>query len=187
MDPYASHLPALSRILTALHEHVRSVLEIGGGIYSTPLFRVFTAGVGGEHVVLESRKTWRDELTRLFEIEVVPFTVDALPACVLREWDIAFIDCEKEASRAPHALALKDRAKVIVLHDSNSDWEAAYGYSKITSQWKYQKQFTTCYPHTLAMTNDAECGRALLAAEDTPDGRPDEQDDSGEDSGSQSL
>lgn len=42
------------------------------------------------------------------------------------------------------------------MHDSNPDWDRAYGYSSLIPMWKHHTQFTICYPHTLLLTNNED-------------------------------
>ncbi len=162
-DPYASHLPALSVVLGRLGHSIRSVLEVGCGFYSTPLFRSFCAAKEmGEHVILESDGQWRKRVSSLFDVEVRLFDGDALPDDVQqRHWDLAFIDCAVESSRGQHALNLHGQADVIVLHDSNHDWDIAYEYSAIIPLWSHAYHFTETYPHTLVLTDSDDIWTAL--------------------------
>lgn len=153
-DQYASHLPVLSRIISAA-SRIESILEVGAGFYSTPMLNAFAVGAGCDHVVLESDKTWRDNITQWFDIKVQMFDLSELPQDILdQRWSLVFIDCQDERSRSRHALALKNMADMIVLHDSNPDWDHAYKYSEIIPLWKYSHQFTATYPHSLLLTND---------------------------------
>ena len=161
-DPSASHLPALAFILGRLGPSVRSILEVGSGFYSTPLLHAFCAGSKAEHVILESNGQWRENVANLFDVEVLAFDVNELPDDIVqRHWDLAFIDCLVESTRAQHALALKDNADVIVLHDSNPDWNMAYEYSAIIPSWKHSHHFTETYPHTLLLTDSDDIWHTL--------------------------
>ena len=161
-DPYASHLPALSFILGRLGPSVRSILEVGSGFYSTPLLHAFCAGSKAEHVILESDETWRNSISSLFDGVIQLFDAESLPdEVVQRQWGLAFIDGPVEASRAQHAIRLKDTADVIVLHDSNPNWDVAYGYSAIIPLWKHAHHFTETYPHTLVLTDSDDTWHTL--------------------------
>jgi len=162
-DPYASHLPAMCFILGRLGRAIRSILEVGSGFYSTPFFRAFASSVlKTEHVILESDEGWAAYVASLFDVFVRPFKVNELPDDIVqRHWDLAFIDCLAESTRAQHALTLKNNADVIVLHDSNPDWDVAYEYSAIIPLWKYAHHFTATYPHTLVLTDEDDIWEAL--------------------------
>lgn len=150
-DPYASHFPVLLQVLRCLMPS--SILEIGAGFYSTPLLESWTYARGGEHYILETDSAWAKSISSLFGIKITNFCGGQLPIEVNRNWDMAFIDCAVERTRAGYALALRENARIIILHDSNPDWDAAYKYSAIIPQWKHHRQFAACYPHTLLLSN----------------------------------
>lgn len=154
IERYASHLPVLSFVAMRLHDKIDSVLEVGCGYYSTPLLSVLAAGKGLRRTILESDREWAAQISDLFGVAVTQFNAEELPASVVRQWGLVFIDSAIEAARARHAIRLREYAKVIILHDSNPDWDAHYRYSEIVGEWKHAKQFTKCYPHSLLLTND---------------------------------
>lgn len=157
----ATHLPALHHVLRHAGS-IRSILEVGAGFYSTPLLSCHAAAVGGEHVVLESKPAWAKQVLEWYDVEAEPFTIGELPEWVLqRPWDLAFIDNAVADSRPAHALALIDCAKIVMLHDSNPDWDAEYRYSTVIGRWKHHRQFKACYPWTILLTNDDEVWRRL--------------------------
>jgi hypothetical protein len=43
---------------------------------------------------------------------------------------------------------------MIIMHDSNRDWDHAYQYSTIVANWKFTHNFEKLYPNTLILTND---------------------------------
>lgn len=161
IDGYATHLPVLCHVLRAIEPF--NVLEVGCGWYSTPLLRIYTEGRGGEHYILETNEIFAQEVASHYECMVQVFDGHSLPTEACCHWGLAFIDSAPESGRGRLALELKEWASVIVLHDSNPDWEPAYGYSGIIPQWKHHKQFTQLYPHTLVLTDSDEVWQDLGA------------------------
>lgn len=154
IDRYASHLPPLLYVLKRVQPEC--ILEVGCGAYSTAMLSAYAAGSCCEHHILEGDATYLAKVQDLYNCEIDLFDPHHLPDNVFRHWDLAFIDNLPEKTRAEIAVALKEYANVIVLHDSNPNWEPAYRYSKIIPMWNHSLQFTELYPHTLVLTDDEE-------------------------------
>lgn len=166
-DRYASHLPVLIHTLRCLGTSVRSILEIGCGFYSTPILAAFSLASGCEHVVIETERKWAESVSRVFGITVDSFSTGCLPPHTHRKWDVVFIDSAVAASRAGYALALRNQARVILLHDSNLNWDRAYHYKTLYPQWRFYVNFTETYPHTLLLTNDEQAWESVGKTRET--------------------
>jgi hypothetical protein len=164
----ATHLPVLSEVLIKLRP--RDIIEVGCGLYSTPILRTYVAIRGGEHFILETDQKYQSIMSKLCGCEIDLFDGTNLPSKALRAWGLAFIDHSPANVRAPIAIELQGLANVIVLHDSNPEWDkrfkkkAGYGYSKIIPKWKYHKHYTVIDPHTLVLTDSDEVWQALNGA-----------------------
>jgi len=163
----ASHLPVLSKILMAIRP--RDIIEVGAGLYSTPMLRTYVNLRGGEHFILETNPKYQSLVSRLCRCDIDLFDGTSLPPEALCPWGLAFIDHSPAYVRAPVAVALQKWARIIVLHDSNLEWDVSfkrgrgYEYSKIIPQWKHHRQFTELYPHTLVLTDSDEVWQDLGA------------------------
>jgi len=155
-----SHMPVLLRVLRELQPH--TVLEVGAGWYSTPLLQAYSLSRGREHCILETNAEYGDAVSKLYGCHIQLFDGVTVPDNVKRPWGLVFIDHVQDGRRIM-ALAMKDRAAVIVLHDSQPKHDRAYRYSTIIPKWKYHRQFTDVYPHTLMLTDSDEVWQVLGA------------------------
>jgi len=131
LDGYSSHLPMLA---AALAVSSGPVLELGTGIYSTPLLHAMCAAKGQSLLSVEFSPEWYRAM--------LPFQNDAhwfdyidqcesiTPRLIARwlpapHWGLVLIDQEPGSRRAPDLVALAPYADLFVLHDTeNPD----YGY-----------------------------------------------------------
>lgn len=97
-DPYASHLPLLSS-LGCIGSGIKRILELGPGIYSTPLFlnREFYPHV--EKVLsIEHNPDWANKIRTLYPDERLSLVVmsepieDYLTTLKINEFDLIFVD-----------------------------------------------------------------------------------------------
>ena len=151
-DPYASHLPVLSRVLRSLPPSPLHILEIGCGLYSTPLLSAFAHGCCGVFRCIESNPAWAGKMRGMLDIPIEDHSPFKLPESVRQPWDVVFIDSEPADSRRGYAVEMQPYAGTILLHDSNPDWDAAFGYSSIRSRWAYSHNFDMSYPNTLLLS-----------------------------------
>lgn len=133
-QPYGTHLPAL---FDAVLRTWGPVLEVGGGRFSTQVLRSFCDG-----------------MRMLTTVEFDPrwFAVLSSFACEWHlvysvipeegEWDVALIDCEADR-RQPAIEALRSRAKILVIHDTQ---DAGYHYD--LSSFKYRREWHDLVPWT---------------------------------------
>ena len=68
-------------------------------------------------------------------------------------WTIAFIDHGHALLRKEHAMALKDNADYIVLHDTEPKNEHIYRYSELWKHFLYRRDFNQIEPHTTIVSN----------------------------------
>jgi predicted O-methyltransferase YrrM len=94
-DPYASHLHVLRR----LGKGARWVLELGGGLYSTPLFLDRHVFPDLERLVtVEPDATWVAKLPKDDRLCVWPTAIPVY-AFMERKYDLVFVDSAPEATR----------------------------------------------------------------------------------------
>ena len=147
----------------------RDIIEIGAGIYSTPMLMAYVSVRGGDHLILETNRKYQLAMNSVCGCEMDLFDGETLPPKAFCPWGLAFIDHNPAEARAIVAAALQGWAGVIVLHDSNPEWDekfgrgAGYGYSKIIPRWKHHKHFTAIDPHTLVLTDSDSVWQALGA------------------------
>lgn len=132
MDPYSTHVPILAWVV----QNTRGpILELGCGFYSTPLLHLLAPD--RKILSLETDKQYVDKLQKFaspeHRIEHVPTWENI--AAFDQEWDVAFVDNAPGAARGPCIRNLKDRAKYIVVHDS--DLPAYYGLAPVLPLFRY--------------------------------------------------
>ena len=116
MDPYATHVPILAWAVSTARG---SILELGIGEYSTPLIHVL--GRRGRVVSLETDQEYVDRFapfcTDSHSLEHVQ-DWDDVPA-FSEDWDVVFVDNTPAEARARCIERLRDRARLIVVHDTH--------------------------------------------------------------------
>lgn len=150
-DPYASHLPVLS--LVARGMTVRSVLEFGGGQYSTPFFLN-----GHEYpdlkslLTVESDPVWADRLDGRDHRHTVLRVTKETDALSLIEgrFDLIFVDGEawERAKVARQAWRFGD---LVIMHDAEERL-----YRQGLKDYRYVYFCNEAYPWTALATNEEE-------------------------------
>jgi predicted O-methyltransferase YrrM len=160
VDPYCTHFPFLA---WAVVNSRGPILELGAGLYSTPLIHALA---GDRQVVsLESDPAYVEALqdlasaTRRIGLVAHWDAVRALD----ESWGLAFVDCEREA-RAPALRRLRDRAGIIVVHDTQL--AAYYGLAEIIPTFAHVVRCAWFPQETtvLSMTDPLTSLRALVEA-----------------------
>jgi len=149
---WGSHIPILLRLL----EHTTlDVLEIGMGIYSTPLLHWYCLEHNRKLVSVENNsnyfKMFEKERSALHKRYLVD---DLLTVNLNRPWDIAFIDSGPMGlERQQLAMKVANNAKFIALHDSEPICENYYHYKDIISAFNYSYNCERFIPNTLILSN----------------------------------
>lgn len=147
---YGTHIPALLKVLSLTHGNV---LELGMGIYSTPLLH--WACFGKRMLVsYESIPEWY-ELHKEYHTGVheVHFVKDFSEADIERPWDVAFVDHTPASRRKEEIKRLANYAKYIVVHDTEGAQNPLYHFSDIYPLFKYRYNFSTVRPNTTILSN----------------------------------
>lgn len=148
---FSSHLPLL---IEAVYDTEGDVLEMGMGLYSTPVLHwmLFT-DPRRKLVSLESDKRFVDMLggfrSQNHEIRHVT-DWDSEP--IERPWSVVFIDHD-ENRRSIDAIRVANYAMLVVLHDTCHATEKKYGYEKVYPHYKYQFKFEGVRPKTTVLSN----------------------------------
>lgn len=147
---WATHIPMLIKIMERSHG---PVLELGMGIYSTPLLHIlcenthrFLASYEDHVGWYESHHSYRSKnhtINLVSKWERVPIEKT--------HWGLVFID-HADKRRAIDAWRARD-ADYVILHDSNDYNEKAYHYSRIYPAFKYRYNFKRLSPYTTVLSN----------------------------------
>lgn len=135
---YGTHLPCL---IKAFEKTSGDVLELGTGVFSTPYLRYACMLSGRKLTSYENYKDWYDFLMKYYqnnENHQINFIEKYSDAPIDRFWDVVLIDQTPDSSRGKEALRLKDRAKYIILHDSNPSNYKVTHYDQIYPAFKYR-------------------------------------------------
>jgi hypothetical protein len=146
INPSGTHLPYLSRLCSNTNGHI---IELGSGYFSTPLLHWTTQHNGKIFRSYETNKNWADTMG-----EPVSYIENWEKANFFEmRWTIAFIDHGHALLRKEHAMALKDNADYIVLHDTEPKNEHIYRYSELWKHFLYRRDFNQIEPHTTIVSN----------------------------------
>lgn len=141
-----SHLPVLYKLLQATSG---AVIELGAGFNSTPFLYWICKAEGRLFASFENDQEWIDKLQ--YPTQYVSEWDHVGEGDVF--WDIAFIDHRPARKRRSSVARLKDKAKFIVLHDSELADNPAYKYTPIYDLFKYKYEFKDVLPNTIVLSN----------------------------------
>ncbi len=139
---WSSHLTLL---IKAVFSSKGPVVEVGGGLFSTPALHSICRSLGRELVTYESDPNFY-ELIKNFEDEghKVIFIEDWDTMDFKRHWGVVFIDHHPPQRRGVDALNFKNTADYVVMHDTNPPDK--YRWRTALSQFKYQHDWTDIMP-----------------------------------------
>lgn len=147
---WATHIPILIKVMELSHG---PVLELGMGIYSTPLLHILCQNSHRELASYEDVPHWyeahKNYRTRKHSINLVD-KWERVPI-EKTHWGVVFID-HADNRRAIDAWRAR-YADYVILHDSNDHNEKAYHYSRIYPSFKYRYNFRRLSPHTTVLSN----------------------------------
>jgi hypothetical protein len=134
-----------------------SILELGSGIYSTPLLHWMVIGQRRKIWTVENdpeyfyfAKAFRSRYQRISLIEDwKDFKTDSY-------WSVALVDNldGDRFLRAKSARYLKNKVDFILLHDAEAPEQ--YGYDELYKEFKYKKVWTYATPYTAVISNFKE-------------------------------
>ena len=133
-------------LISTVNKTEGPVLEVGAGLFSTPLLHWICKYRNQKLMTLENNKEYYDFAkkfqSKLHKIKLIE-NLDNFP--INKHWGVVFIDHDMPYQRrGEDALRFKDSADYIVLHDT--DLEKQYGYDKIWSDFKYRHDWKDYSP-----------------------------------------
>lgn len=146
-----THLPVLMKLMSITDG---PVLEVGGGLYSTPFLHWACFQNKRELVTYEDTLTYFKITKRYnsdFHKVILVDNWDSMP--IERYWDIAFIDHAPGERRKIEIARLANFAKYIVVHDTESVQEELYGLKEIYPLFKYKYNYREAKPNTTILSN----------------------------------
>jgi hypothetical protein len=149
---YGSHLAPLCRCFAELADSKGAVLEMGCGDFSTPLLHELCAY--RKLVSLDINKGWTDKFQYLANPQHIIRSVESWDNLLEYQelWDIVLVDQSPGESRKTSIEALADKAKLIVLHDTE-DLNNIYGYQFCIPNFKYLAEYKRHTTQTMIISN----------------------------------
>jgi len=146
---YTTHIPMLIKVLGITSG---PVLELGGGLFSTPLLHWLCAE---SRRPLETYENYPQyfKFAKYFQSRnhKVNFVEDWNKLNPKGYFSVVFIDHGPAKQREIDAIKLKNQADYIILHDSQVPEE--YGYDKVWQHFKYRYDWNFCTPWTSVISN----------------------------------
>ena len=148
---YATHLPVL---LQAMRKTGGDVLELGMGIFSTPLLH-WWCHVDRRRLVSYDN-SWRYLNWAVaydgpeHEVHFVDYWDEA---DIEREWDVVLVDHSPSGRRVEEIRRLANLAKYMVIHDTNGRYNREYHFDTIWPLFREQLNFDGAEPSTSVVSN----------------------------------
>lgn len=150
---WGSHLPLLTKVMRVSQG---PVLELGTGLFSTPLLHWLCIDQQRELVSCENFREYYD-LLKPFETathKIVYIENDDWKGQNFEDtrWGMVLMDHHPKGRRGKDAMRLADKADYIVVHDSDREgnpfhYDEAFPLFKYRYDWDYQS------PHTTVLSN----------------------------------
>ena len=161
---FFSHFPFLA---AAIARTDGPILECGAGWGSTPLIHYL--GMGRQILTLETDKDWlatfdgyQSAAHQLQQIKAdghhpqIAAWKHFAETCMVPRWGVVFLDQAPGEARVPVALALRDKADLIIVHDREADEPGAggnYGWKQLDGEFKHQRIVKRMRPWTGIYSN----------------------------------
>ena len=152
---YTTHMALLLKILDI---NDGDVVELGGGVFSTPFLHWYCKNKNRELITYDDNIDYYN-----FERQ---FKSNHHKVILVKDWDevdvkthrgLVFIDHGGKRGtgyrRGLDATRFKDSADYIVLHDTELKGQKLYGYDKMWSKFKYRFDWKECVPETSVVSN----------------------------------
>jgi hypothetical protein len=148
---WGSHIPVLMKLLTCTKGEV---LELGMGVYSTPLLFWICVDNGRKLVSYENSEKYFSMVgknnNKLHEAHLID---DWDSIDIEKSWDIVFIDANPMDARVSLAKKVANYSKFVVLHDTQPKDEIYYHYQEIYYMFKNRYDYTKFMPYTTVLSN----------------------------------
>ncbi len=151
---YGSHMPVLAKIMDLSDG---PVLELGMGIYSTPLLDMMCKEQKRELISYDNDPKWFKENEKwTSDYHKVYFVEDwdeIEVELVTSHWGVAFIDHKPAKRRKVEMKLLAQHANYVIVHDTEPESDKFFKYTWMHKYYKYQWNYTKARPHTSVFSN----------------------------------
>lgn len=153
---WGSHLPVLMKMIV----HTRGpVLEVGGGLFSTPYLHYACKRDGRELTTLENDPRFYKFLSKYdHDVRFVENWDDV----EIDKYSFIFFDHAPAERRVVDIARWKDNADFLVVHDTELVHEKEYNYKSIYPLFKYHYKYRAEYPHTSVLSNTHDPAHIFL-------------------------
>lgn len=153
---YSTFLPML---LEAMDRTRGDVLELGAGVFSTPILHWMCERHNRQLLTLESDRRWfhltkhqlKNDNHKFVHIE----NWDKAEDLINKEWDVVLVDHSPSNRRIVEIKKLANLAKYLIVHDAEPWKEKEFRYSEIYPLFKYKFHFDLVDHHTVVLSNFA--------------------------------
>ena len=132
------------------------ILELGCGLYSTPLLHALCQAGQRTLVSADNDVDWAEKFWATADgwhtVAYVP-DWDEWDVIVSREWSVVLVDHAPAHRRVAEIKRLANRARFIVVHDTEPEMEEMYHYEAVLGEFAYRLNFTCCRPYTAIVSN----------------------------------
>lgn len=134
---YGTHLPALLKVMSLTDG---DVLELGTGVFSTPLLHYLCMLNGRNLVSYDNDAKW-DKWVGYYRapFHKILYVDNWDDADIERPWDVALVDHSPSIRRKEDIRRLANHAKYIVVHDTTKTYYHTYKYHEIWDLFQYRK------------------------------------------------
>lgn len=164
-NSWATHLPLLAKVVAATKG---SVLELGPGLYSTPVISQIMAGSGRLYLGVDTDKEWIDAIEKNRWLadpdhrvrHVLSYRDSSLwdpesddPIGMGRKiiWNVVFLDCFPDSIRYGLLKDMKEGrvgATIIVCHDTSPNMDKRMGLRPLLGTFKHRFTYDRLMPWT---------------------------------------
>ena len=147
---YTTHMSVLVKVLQMSEG---TVIECGGGIFSTPLLHWLCKEMNRELITYEQDPTYY-AFERTFQSRQhrIRFVENWDEISIPKHVGMVFIDHHPPERRMIETLRFKDSADFIVIHDTERE-SRSYNLPEVFEQFKYRYDWKECRPHTSVVSN----------------------------------
>jgi len=149
---WSTHLPMLIKTAQMTDG---PILEIGSGLYSTPLLHWLCYEKKRRLVTYENDFDYFN-FARSFRSKNhdVRFVKDWDEMDIVnKHWSVVLIDHTPSIRRAADAIRLKNNADYIIIHDTEPEHSDEYDYDRIWPHFKYRYDWKGCKPWVTVVSN----------------------------------
>lgn len=169
-NSWATHLPLLAKVVAKTKG---SVLELGPGLYSTPVISQLMAGSGREYLGVDTDPVWIDAIKSnkwladpAHRVAVVkdyranelwePEFDDPIGQGRRKKWNVVFLDCFPDSIRYGLLDFLKERATIVICHDTSPNMDRRMGLRPMLGTFKYRFTYNRLMPWTDVVSNEID-------------------------------